>query len=70
MHTVNTIGDEIDLNSAAALTENLLQGGAIDKSAAQLLLAAIGNSALRPVPASARDVVRASIYKQMLVNIL
>jgi transcriptional regulator CtsR len=70
MHTVNTIGDEIDLNSATALTDNLLHGGAIDKSQAQLLLAAIGNNALRPVPAQARDAARASIYKQMLINII
>jgi transcriptional regulator CtsR len=70
MHTVNTIGDEIDLNSAAALTANLLQGGAIDKREARLLMAAIGNSALRPVPATLRDAVRASIYKQLLINII
>lgn len=70
MHTVNTVGDEIDLNTAAALTANLLQGGAIDKNEAQLLLAAVGNGALRPVPILVRDVVRASIYKHMLINIL
>ena len=70
MHTVNTIGDEVDLNSVAALTANLLQGGAIDKNEARLLMAAVGNSALRPVPPSERDTVRASIFKQMLINII
>ena len=70
MHTVNAIGDDIDLNTAVALTANLLQGGAIDKSDAQLMMAAIGNNALRPVPVPVRDAVRASIYKQMLINIL
>jgi transcriptional regulator CtsR len=70
MHTVNTIGDEIDLSSAPALTTNLLQSGAIGKNEAQLILSAIGNASLRPVPAQERDMVRASIYKQMLINIL
>jgi transcriptional regulator CtsR len=70
MHTVNTIGDEIDLSSATALTTNLLQSGAIAKNEAQLILSAIGNASLRPVPAQERDMVRASIYKQMLINIL
>ncbi len=70
MHTVNAVGEEMDLNTAAALTANLLQGGAVDKNEAQLIMAAIGNSALRPVPALERDIVRASIYKHMLINII
>jgi transcriptional regulator CtsR len=70
MHTVNTIGDEIDLNTAVALTANLLQGRAIDENEAKLLLAAIGDRALRPAPASLRDAIRASVYKHMLVNIM
>ena len=70
MHTVNTIGDEIDLNSAAALMANLLQSGAINENEAKLLMAALGDRALRPVPAVLRDAVRASVYKQMLVNIM
>lgn len=70
MHTVNTVGEEIDLNTAAALTGNLLQGGAINKNEAQLMMAAIGNGALRPVPILARDTVRASIYKHLLINII
>jgi transcriptional regulator CtsR len=70
MHTVNTVGDVVDVNTAAALTANLLNSGAIDKQAAQLLLAATGNSALRPVAPETRDAARASILKQMLVNLL
>ncbi len=70
MHTVNTVGEELDLNTAAALTANLLQNGAIDDSMARLLMAAVGNGALRPLPAADRDTVRASIYKHMLINII
>lgn len=70
MHTINAVGEDIDLNSAAAMTANLLQGGAIEKNEAHLILAAVGNCALRPVPVLERDAVRASILKQMLINII
>ena len=70
MHTINSVGEQIDLNSATALTTNLLHSGAIGKSEAQLILSAIGNAALKPVPVRQRDIVRASIYKQILINIL
>lgn len=70
MHTVNTVGEEIDLSTVAALTANLLQGGAIDKNEARLIMAAVGNGALRPLPVMDRDTVRASIYKHMLINII
>jgi transcriptional regulator CtsR len=70
MHTINAIGDEIDLGSVTAMTANLLHGGVITEDTARLILSAVGNGALRPVPAQERDTVRASIYKQMLLNIL
>lgn len=68
MHTVNTVGDEIDLNSTVALTNNLLQNGAVDNKEARLIMAAVGNGALKPVQPAERDCVRASIYKHMLIH--
>jgi transcriptional regulator CtsR len=70
MHTINTIGDEIDCHTAAALISNILSEGAISKNSAQLMLAAIGDNALRPVPRAGRDSVRASILKQMLIKVI
>ena len=69
MHTVNAIGNELDLNTAAAFISNLISCGAIDRSAAALMMAAVGNPALRPLDAKSRDILRASILKQMLVSI-
>jgi len=68
MHTINAIGSSIDLQSAAALISNAASGGAIDDKTAHMMLAAIGNQALRPVPPSERGIVRASILKQMLLK--
>lgn len=70
MHTVNAVGEEIDHNTAAALVSNMLSSGAIEKDIARLIMAAIGNHALRPVHQLKRDAVRASILKQMLINII
>lgn len=68
MHTINAIGNVIDLQSATALVSNAAAGGAIDDKTAKVMLAAISNQALRPVPPSERGVVRASILKQMLLK--
>ena len=69
MHTVNAIGDRIDLNTAAAMITNLRQNDVISESQARLILSAIGNNSLRIVVPIERDTLRASILKQMLVNL-
>ena len=69
MHTVNAVGARVDLSTAAALIANLRQGGAVSEAHARLILSAIGNSALRPVQPDERDILRASILKQILINI-
>jgi len=68
MHTVNAIGDRVDMNTAAALIANLRQGSAISAQEARLILSAIGNNALRPAQPEQRNALRASILKHMLIN--
>ena len=70
MHTVNAVGERIDLHTATALIANLRQSSAISAAVERLLLSATGNSALRPAHQTERDAIRASILKQMLVNTL
>ncbi|HHU05465.1 MAG TPA: CtsR family transcriptional regulator [Clostridiales bacterium] len=68
MHTVNAVGDEIDFNTAKALLSNASHGGVLSKEAAKLISSAISDNALRPVQPEARNTVRASIMKHMLIN--
>jgi len=68
MHTVNTIGDRVDTNSAAALVANLRQNDVISNGDAGLIMSAIGSNALRPARPVERDTLRASILKQMLMH--
>jgi transcriptional regulator CtsR len=68
MHTVNTIGERIDTNTAAALLSNLQHNGAIKEDEIKLIMSAIGTNALRPARPIERDALRASILKQMLMQ--
>jgi len=68
MHTINTIGESIDANTAAALITNLRQNSVISKDETGLIMSAIGNNALRPLSPEGRNILRASILKQMLLS--
>ncbi|MCL2201206.1 MAG: CtsR family transcriptional regulator [Oscillospiraceae bacterium] len=68
MHTVNAIGGRIDLGTVAALVANLRHNEILSESEAGLVLSAVGNNALRSVRPEDRDVLRAGILKQMLIN--
>jgi len=67
MHTINAIGDRVDMNTATALIANLRQSTAISDREAVLALSAISDNALRPVSPIERDILRARILKQMLI---
>ena len=70
MHTVNAVGDTLDYPTATAFVSNIYESGILDKKTARLLLSAVSDNALRPVAPAGRDTVRASIFKQMLVNLI
>ena len=68
MHTVNSIGDRLDLNSARAFIINLAQQNFIKKEAAEMMLCAVNDASLRPAEPEKRDEIRASVLKQMLLT--
>ena len=68
MQVINSVGDRLDLPSARAILSNLVSSGALEKPVGQALLAAIGDNALRPVAREDRDRLRASIFKQVLIQ--
>lgn len=70
MHTVNAVGDSLDLATATAFVSNIYEAGIMDKNTARILLAAVSNNALRPIAPPDRDTVRASIFKNMLVTMI
>ena len=68
MTVINSIGESIDAQSAAAIVRNLADAEAIGTEAANLLGAAIGDAALRIVPPAQRGALRADLMRQMLIH--
>lgn len=69
MHTVNSVGDSLNMATATAFVSNIYESGIIDKNTARLMLSALSDNALRPLIPSDRDLLRASIFKQLLVSL-
>lgn len=70
MHVINSVGDSLDLASARAILSNLVQSQALEAQVGQTLLWALSDSALRAVPKEQRDILRAGIFKQVLVHLV
>lgn len=70
MHTLNAIGESIDLRSAAALISNAVHSEALSENAGRLMLAAVSDAALRACDGEKRDEVRAGVLKQMILRII
>ena len=68
MHSINSIGQEIDLPSALAIVENLEGADAISQDTANILRLVLGDTALRTVPRVARDALRADLMRQVLIH--
>lgn len=68
MSVINSIGESIDRQSASAIVHNLADAGALSAEAAELLLSALGDAALRNVDSARRGVVRADLMRQMLIH--
>lgn len=68
MHFINSIGPEIDTQSALAIVRNLYETEAISQDTARLLQIVLSDTALRSVPRSTRDVLRADLMRQVLIH--
>ena len=68
MHFINSICPEIDTRSALAIVRNLYETEAISQETARLLQIVLSDTALRSVPRSTRDVLRADLMRQVLIH--
>ena len=69
MHIVNSVGNSLDRMTAEVMINNLLSVNAVNEDIARLLAAALSDRALAPVEQGGRDIVRASIFKNMILNL-
>ena len=69
MHVIESINDEITSQEADIFISNLLSYDVITKEQAKLLKVATSDNVLI-VPSGYRDLLRASIFKNMLINLV
>lgn len=69
MHVVNTVGTAIDEATCRAHIQNLNYQNIISQDEARLILTATSDKCYRELPPQLRDRVRATIFKQMLLNV-
>ncbi|MBR3816747.1 MAG: CtsR family transcriptional regulator [Clostridia bacterium] len=69
MKVVNSVGDEMSENSVKSHLANLLHHGLLNEAQAALILAATSESNFRVLPSPFEDIVRAAIFKKMLLTV-
>ena len=69
MHVLNSVGGQLDYDTARIFTQNLLDYEFITSREAKLILGALRDSAI-PVQSTARSQLRANIFKNMLINLV
>lgn len=70
MHIVNSIGSTIDYTTSAVLLKNMVAQGALSPQSAKLMLSAISDRAYAPIPPQLKDILRASVLKNMLLTVM
>ncbi len=69
MHIINSIGNSINQLTAEVFVKNFYENGYISKREAELMLAALSDKSLQ-VPQPQKDLIRANIFKNMLVKLI
>ncbi len=70
MHTINAIGDAIDLSSAKAVLSNLITLGKISEREGHMLVNAVSPRSLQTLDKDQQDKLRAAILKGALIAVL
>jgi len=70
MHIVSSLGNSITQSSALTFIKNFLDYGAINSKEAHLMAAAVSDNVLRMISQPVRDILRASILKNMIISII
>ncbi len=68
MHLVNAIGESLDAETASQHLKNLLAYDILTKEQCRLIAAALSDRALAPLARADRNIIRARLFKNMLVS--
>ncbi len=67
MHIINSVGDRLDISTIRVMLHNMYYNELITKKEANVIGCATSDRTLIDVPKEIRDVVRASIFKNLLL---
>lgn len=70
MHVINSLDDTLDLPTARAITQNLVDSDAISLEAGRLILSAVGDRALQRISPASRSALRCDIFKEILIHLV
>lgn len=69
MHIINSIGQTLDKATAEIMINNMLQRNMLELRSAKIIAAALSDRALACVEQDRRDLVRADLFKNMLLTL-
>ena len=69
MHIVNSIGTTLDKATAEVMIKNMYNQSIIDMQTAKLLMSAMSERVFVDIPQNYRDVLRARIFKNMILTL-
>ena len=67
MHIINSVGNTLDKATAEVMLNNMLGRGLIDVLPAKIIASALSDRTLTHIEQDRRDVVRADLFKNMLL---
>lgn len=69
MHIINSVGDTLDKATAEAMLNNMLGRGLIEVLPAKIIASALSDRTLKNIEQDRRDVLRADLFKNMLLTL-
>lgn len=69
MHIINSVGNTLDKATAEAMLNNMLGRNLIDVLPAKLIATVLSDRTLKNIEQDRRDVIRADLFKNMLLTI-
>lgn len=69
MHIINSVGNNLDKATAEVMLNNMLGRNLIDVLSAKLMATVLSDRTLKNVEQDRRDIIRADLFKNMLLTI-
>lgn len=69
MHIINSVGDTLDKAAAEVMLNNMLQRQMMEMQSAKIIAAALSDRTLSHIEQDKRDLIRADLFKNMLLTL-